>query len=126
MENGILPAMKLFMHSNKLPRLTLFLPASLLLLSMGLCNLPGRSAEATPTPNVTQAYQTVEARLTEAFTQTPATQPVLTNTTAPLPSLTPSNHRSQSHLLHQLQRRPRARPPRRTRATRPRREIRST
>jgi hypothetical protein len=44
----------------------------LLLIASGLtgCNLPDRAA-ATPTLNVTQAYQTVEARLTEAIALTP-------------------------------------------------------
>lgn len=90
MENGILSAMKLLMQSYKPPRLRLFFPAALLLLSMGMCNLPGRSGDATPTLNVTQAYQTVEARLTQALTQTPPTQPVLTTPTVPSASLSPT------------------------------------
>ena len=35
------------------------------------CNMPGRQASGSPTPDVTQAYQTVQARLTEAALQTP-------------------------------------------------------
>lgn len=51
-------------------------------LSLAGCNLPAR-ATTTPTLNVTQAYQTVEARLTEAISRTPAvsaTQPKATDT----------------------------------------------
>jgi hypothetical protein len=38
------------------------------------CNLPARGT-TTPTLNVTQAYQTVEARLTEAISRTPTVSP---------------------------------------------------
>jgi len=53
----------------------MFLPAALLVFSMSLCNLPGFGDGPTPTPNVTQAYQTVEARLTQALTLTPPASP---------------------------------------------------
>jgi hypothetical protein len=58
----------------------------LVIFAMGLtgCNLPAR-ATTTPTLNVTQAYQTVEARLTEAISRTPTvspTQPRVTDTPA--------------------------------------------
>ena len=43
-------------------------------LSLAGCNLPAR-ATTTPTLNVTQAYQTVEARLTEAISRTPTVSP---------------------------------------------------
>ncbi len=42
--------------------------------SLAGCNLPTR-ATTTPTLNVTQAYQTVEARLTEAISRTPTVSP---------------------------------------------------
>ncbi len=51
-------------------------------LSLAACNMPSRAA-ASPTLNVTQAYQTVEARLTEAISRTPTispTQPTATST----------------------------------------------
>jgi hypothetical protein len=40
------------------------------------CNMPTR-ADSTPTLNVTQAYQTVEARLTEAIALTPEISPTI-------------------------------------------------
>jgi hypothetical protein len=59
------------------------------------CNLSGRSeATATATPNVTQAYQTVAARLTEVVALTPTAPPTQIPTesgqTTPTPSLTPT------------------------------------
>ena len=45
-----------------------------LLIGLSGCNLPA-SSETTPTINITQAYQTVEARLTQAIAQTPQTTP---------------------------------------------------
>jgi len=51
-------------------------------MSLAGCNLPAR-ATTTPTLNVTQAYQTVEARLTEAISRTATispTQPRATET----------------------------------------------
>ncbi|HUV27015.1 MAG TPA: NBR1-Ig-like domain-containing protein [Anaerolineales bacterium] len=60
-------------------------------LSLAGCNLPSR-ATTTPTLNVTQAYQTVEARLTEAISRTPSispTRPIVTSTPGqPSPSPT--------------------------------------
>lgn len=44
----------------------------LLIVALAGCNMPGAGGDATPTINVTQAYQTIEARLTEAATLTPA------------------------------------------------------
>ena len=49
--------------------------AILMLLLASACNMPGRASRGTPTPDVTQAYQTVEARLTEAASKTPAASP---------------------------------------------------
>jgi len=43
------------------------------------CKLPWVSSDATPALNVTQAYQTVEARLTQAIAQTPS----VTDTSTP-------------------------------------------
>lgn len=48
------------------------------------CNMPGREGDRTPTPDITQAYQTVEARLTESAFQTTSTP------RSPTPSDTPS------------------------------------
>lgn len=40
---------------------------------LAACNLPGSAANTTPTLNVTQAYQTVEARLTQVALASPPT-----------------------------------------------------
>lgn len=66
--------------------------ASLIFAGLAGCNLPGDAA-ASPTVNVTQAYQTVEARLTQAVSQTPlaAASPAPTDQgveTSPTPSPT--------------------------------------
>lgn len=55
------------------------------------CNLPSQ-ATGTATLNVTQAYQTVEARLTEAISRTPSISPSPTRATATqgLPSPSPT------------------------------------
>jgi hypothetical protein len=47
-----------------------WLPVALLFASLAACNMPG-AADVSPTVNVTQAYQTVQARLTEAVARTP-------------------------------------------------------
>lgn len=47
------------------------------------CNMPGRQAEGSPTPDVTQAYQTVQARLTEAALQTPLASPTIAPSNTP-------------------------------------------
>lgn len=60
-----------------------------LLFSLTACNLPAR-ANTSPTLNVTQAYQTVEARLTEAISRTPTV-----TATSPLPSATPAQPTTQ-------------------------------
>lgn len=51
--------------------------------SLAGCNLTAQ-ATASPTLNVTEAYQTVEARLTEAISKTPTVSP-----TRPIPTNTP-------------------------------------
>jgi hypothetical protein len=57
--------------------------AILMLLLASACNMPGRASRGTPTPDVTQAYQTVEARLTEAASKTPAASPTSDPTDTP-------------------------------------------
>ena len=54
-----------------------------MLLLASACNMPGRASRGTPTPDVTQAYQTVEARLTEAASKTPAASPTSDPTDTP-------------------------------------------
>ncbi len=64
-------------------RHSIFLPV-IFAVSLSGCNLPAR-ATSSPTLNVTQAYQTVEAKLTEAISRTPTvspTQPRMTDTPA--------------------------------------------
>jgi hypothetical protein len=94
----------------KLPQLTkkLFLLSfAISALFLTACNMPAR-ATASPTLNVTQAYQTVEARLTEAISRTPTvspTRPVPTSTirgASPSPTqfvqtLTPENTQSSAN-----------------------------
>lgn len=82
MEKGILPAIKALMQSYQPHQLRFFFLAALLMLGLTMCNMPGRSSETTPTLDVTQAYQTVEAKLTEATTLLPPT---------PQDTATPSN-----------------------------------
>jgi hypothetical protein len=82
----------LFMNRCTLnPRFTAVI-SSLLVMALAGCNLPGNEA-TTPTVNVTQAYQTVEARLTEAISQTPrstATDPPLATATTAPPTAVPT------------------------------------
>lgn len=61
---------------------------SLCLGFLSACNLPNENQETTPTLSVTQAYQTVQARLTQAVTRTPgATRtPVPTDSGLPTPT----------------------------------------
>jgi hypothetical protein len=87
MENGFQPAIQPLMHTLPSSKIGNFFLTALLMLGLTLvltgCNMPGRSSSTTPTLNITQAYQTVEARLTAAFTQLPPT-PQGTNTPADL------------------------------------------
>jgi hypothetical protein len=77
-------------------RLAIISLAGLFLIWLAGCNLPN-GTETAPTMDVTQAYQTVEARLTEAvaLTPSPTTEPTATETVMPTatetPNLTPSN-----------------------------------
>lgn len=87
---------KAFMRTQPLSRKLILLPIALLASSMIFCNLPGASDNGQPTPsiNVTQAYQTVEAKLTQAATQTTPTSPSPTPSqaaaTTSAPARTPS------------------------------------
>jgi hypothetical protein len=66
--------------------INMLLAAALLLAACG-----SRQSDASPTPNVTQAYQTVEARLTELAAKTPPASPTPapTNTPPATPTLPP-------------------------------------
>jgi hypothetical protein len=79
----------------------------ILLACLGLaltgCNLPGSGEAGTPTLDVTQAYQTVQARLTEAIQLTPsvtesprpeATNPPTAQTSPPASPPTADRHAS--------------------------------
>jgi hypothetical protein len=77
--------MKFFHLTRKLPLLIFVIGA----LSFAACNMPAR-ATSSPTLNVTQAYQTVEARLTEAISRTPSITPTLPNVTLTPGSPSPS------------------------------------
>jgi hypothetical protein len=74
-------------------RIAVFSTTCLALLSLAACNLPRSAETATPVLDVTQAYQTVAARLTQAVvvtpTVTPAT-PTALGTSSPTPSTTPT------------------------------------
>lgn len=70
-----------------------WLVAILLLLSGAVltgCNLTNRGADETPTLDTTQAYQTVQARLTEAIALTPTQTMTLTPSPSPTVTRTPS------------------------------------
>jgi hypothetical protein len=77
------------MNKRQNPRgLSLLLTLFTLLALVG-CNMPRGDSKLTPTINVTQAFQTVEARLTQAVTLTPGTNlsPIPTlGGTLPLPT----------------------------------------
>ena len=79
------------MKLSQLTRKIILLLSAICILGLAACNLPAR-ATASPTLNVTQAYQTVEARLTEAISRTPSispTRPLATSTQLP-PSPSPT------------------------------------
>lgn len=75
------------------------------LVSITRCNMPTKEM-GSPTPNVTQAYQTVQARLTEAISQTPKATPTSGRTITPSPttsvnpptavSVTPTTNKTSS------------------------------
>ena len=56
---------------------------------LSACNLPQSKDEPEGQINVTQAYQTVEARLTEAALLTPTSAPTATATPEPSPTPAP-------------------------------------
>ncbi|MEW5872203.1 MAG: NBR1-Ig-like domain-containing protein [Chloroflexota bacterium] len=62
----------------------------LLALILSGCNLPSSKTEATATLGVTQAYQTVEARLTQAAAESPAPSDTPAPTSAELATATPT------------------------------------
>lgn len=71
----------------------LLLPVLLLLISAIACNIPSGDGDlTTPTQNVTQAYQTVEARLTQAIAETSAITPSITPTLAEDSTPTPTQN----------------------------------
>lgn len=72
-------------------RKLILVPGMLLVTSMAFCNLPFGSNAPTPTMNVTQAYQTVEAKLSQAVSQPPATTEQATATTTPTSGPNPSS-----------------------------------
>lgn len=57
---------------------------------MSSCNLPASSADLTPTMNVTQAYETVSANLTQAALLTPPAAPSPTPAPTNTPEATPT------------------------------------
>lgn len=63
--------------------------SSLVFIAMAGCNLPTESTQS-PNLSVTHAYQTVEARLTEAVAQTPKLSPSPSPEATPTPTLTVS------------------------------------
>ena len=77
------------MRLFRLPRKLLFLLSGPVLMILVGCNLPSNTSQ-TPTLNVTQAYQTVEARLTQAIALTPAASVSPSATQAEMPTQTPA------------------------------------
>jgi hypothetical protein len=72
-----------------LQRLSIRLCCLFPLLALAACNLPTQADGSLPTPNVTQAYQTVEAHLTAASQASPvATTPAPTDTGLATPTAT--------------------------------------
>jgi len=63
--------------------LKLLIALTLGLIGLAACNLPLSAANTTPTLNVTQAYQTVEARLTQAAVASPSVPTVAPATASP-------------------------------------------
>ncbi len=67
--------------------------ASILIFSgLAGCNMPNRTGTITPTFNVTQAYQTVEARLTQVAAQSPTVTRTQRPTENPADSSTPQSN----------------------------------
>jgi hypothetical protein len=65
------------MKRKSFASIKLLLMSLLGLVGLAACNLPGNAGNTTPTLNVTQAYQTVEARLTQVALASPPTATVL-------------------------------------------------
>ena len=80
------------MQHQQFSRKLLVFPAVLLVVSMTFCNMPFSGSQATqsPTINVTQAYQTVEAKLTQSISQTPPAELTSTSTQAAPSSTAPA------------------------------------
>ena len=74
---------------NKLTASTLLIYLIILLAAYG-CSFPGRTSDADKTLSVTEAYQTVEARLTEGAASLPTQSPTNTMTPAPSNTATPT------------------------------------
>ncbi|MBN2550054.1 MAG: hypothetical protein JXB15_12900 [Anaerolineales bacterium] len=75
---------------NKIRLLCMLSLFSLIAATLAGCNLPSAKSDITPTMNVTQAYQTVEARLTQAAGLTPQITQPASPTSAPLSTPTTS------------------------------------
>jgi hypothetical protein len=60
------------------------------------CNMPEAGLPAAPTQRITQAYQTVEARLTQAATSTTAAPPTASSTINPTSASSPAATATQS------------------------------
>lgn len=75
---------------NKLRFLNMLSIIALTAVALAGCNLPSAKSGITPTINVTQAYQTVEARLTQAAGLTPQVTLPASPTSAPLSTPTTS------------------------------------
>jgi hypothetical protein len=78
--------MRINMKKKLSIRLCVLLPVCLLFLSG--CNLPSQNQATTATLSITQAYQTVQSKLTQAVTRTPAATrtPVPTESGLPTPT----------------------------------------
>ena len=89
------PEPETVMQHISFSRTLILAPAILLVTGIAFCNLPSLGSQPTATMNVTQAYQTVEVRLTQSADQTPqemeqvAASPT-TTPEPPEPSSTPN------------------------------------
>ena len=94
MRRILTPMKKVFSFRKTHKGKTFFQGVSLLVclsLVLSACNLPQSKDEPEGQLNVTQAYQTVEARLTEAALLTPTSAPTATQTPEPSPTSTPAS-----------------------------------
>lgn len=78
-------------RKNYIKSVFTLLAAGLFMIALAGCNMPNQS-QATPTLDSTQAFQTVQANLTEAVARTPSVTPTIpaTATSAPTASNTPA------------------------------------